>query len=130
MVSYFKIQFDHPDYSPLDPMPMGMNIRYIPANSDIEAQRIFRSRYPKYKDGVRQIEDTGCSTLEEVTEWEPWGDNIPKFDKWDRDHGYVDFNVDIENEQQQSESKQSQNPKFKDVLSIASKYARNLFRRR
>jgi len=130
MVTYFEIEFNHPDYSPLDPMPIGMNRRYVPANSDVEAQKIFRSRYPKYKDGVKSIKDTGCSTLEEVAEWKPWGENIPKFDEWDRTHGYVNFNSDIENEPQQTESKQQQNPRFKDVLSIASKYARGLFRRK
>lgn len=128
--TYFEIEFDHPDYSALDPMPLGMNLRYIPANSDIEAQKRFRSRYPIFKDGIKSIKDTHCSTLEEVIESVPWGENIEKINNRDKERGFINYNADIDESYSEPESKQTQSPRFKDVINLAAVYVEGLFKRK
>ena len=126
MVKYFEIEFEHPDYSPLDSMPAGMNRRFISANTDVEAQIIFRSRYPLYKNSIRSIKDTGCLTLEEVIKQNYWGDNIKKINQWDIDKGYINFNEDIISILEQNKKEELENPKFRDIINLTIKYIKNL----
>ena len=131
MGTYFEVEFTHPEYSPLDPMPIGMDRRYILANSDAEAQNIFRSRHPMYRP-IKAIKDTGCSTLEELKENVPWGERIERFNEWDAEHRYLDYNTNIELDRPtipKEKQRQLQNPTLKDVINVAVDYIKNLFRK-
>jgi hypothetical protein len=66
-LSFYKIHFEHPNYSPLDPMPIGMDKRYIKAKSAEDALLMFKTNFPNFKDQkILEVKDTGCLSLEEL----------------------------------------------------------------
>jgi len=70
--NFYEIHFEHPNYSPLDPMPLGMDRRYIKAGSAEDALTMFKINFPRFKDQeILGVEDTECSSLDELKEWCP-----------------------------------------------------------
>jgi len=69
----YRIEFDHPDYTPMDPMPFGMNMRVIKAVSVENALAMFKIRYEVFANsrikGVSDITDRGLHPREEEN-WE------------------------------------------------------------
>lgn len=96
MQTIYKITFNHPNYSPLDSMPIGMNERFIKADSDMVAKSFFEAKYPTFAGKITSIEDTGSLTLEDAAKFCMEGlERIEEIERFDKDKGYISFNTPI-----------------------------------
>lgn len=70
--TYYEVCFRHPDYSPLDCMPIGIDRRYLKAGSPEGALQMFKIEFKEFAScEILKVDDTECSSLDEVAEWMP-----------------------------------------------------------
>lgn len=73
-MSYYEIEFKHPDYEAMDCMHYCANKRFIKAENVTDAVTIFKITFPRFEN-ILKVDNTTCNTLDELKTWYPWFDS-------------------------------------------------------